>query len=64
MADKEIIFEIEKGKIDVVLGEGWPEGSEAANEANAWLKGFAEVTIKSHRPHTHNKEHNENTVTA
>ena len=61
---KETIFIIKNGDVEVQLGEGWPDGSEAANEAKGFLDGIGDVTIKAHRPHTHQKEANKNTVTA
>lgn len=64
MAKKEIIIIIKDGDMDVQLGDGWPPGAEAANEAAPLLKGFAEITTKQHRPHHHQKESNKTEVTA
>ena len=63
MAKKEIICIIKNGDIDVTLGTGWPSGAEAANEARSILKGF-EVTVKAHRPHSHQDESVKNEVRA
>ncbi len=64
MAKKEIIIKIKGGSMDVQLGDGWPRGAEAANEAAPLLKGFTELTIKQHRPHHHQDEAVKNTITA
>ena len=61
---KEIIVTIKGGSMEVQLGDGWPPGAEAANEAAPLLRGFSEITIKSHRPHHHQDEAVKNEVTA
>lgn len=63
MAKKEIIIKIKDGFSDVTLGAGWPPGAEAANEARSILKGF-EITVKAHRPHSHQDESVKNEVRA
>ena len=60
---KETIIKIKDGLADVTLGTGWPTGAEAAKETQSILKGF-DITVKAHRPHSHQDESVKNEVRA